>query len=93
MAPGTFAALGIPLKSGRDFNDSDTYDRPFVAVINEALVRKSFSGENAIGRTIFCPFDSFKGMAIIGVVGNVRQFGPSREPLAIQLRLRKHCGA
>jgi putative ABC transport system permease protein len=81
VAPRTFAALGIPLKSGRDFNDSDTYDAPFVAIINEALVRESFRGENPIGRTIFCPFDSDKGMMIIGVAGDVRQSGPAREPL------------
>ena len=80
VAPGTFAALGIPLKSGRDFSDSDTLDRPFVAVVNEALVRKSFPNQNLLGRTIFCPFDSFQGMTIIGVVGDVRQRGPEREP-------------
>jgi hypothetical protein len=80
VAPGTFAAPGIALKSGRDFNDRDTYDAPFTAVINEALVRKSFRGENPIGRTIFCPFDSAKAMTIIGVVGDVRQDGPAREP-------------
>lgn len=81
VAPGTFAALGIPLKSGRDFSDSDTLDRPFVAVVNEALVRKSFPNQNPLGRTIFCPFDSFKGMTIIGVAGDVRQRGPEREPM------------
>jgi putative ABC transport system permease protein len=81
VAPGTFAALGIPLKSGRDFSDTDTFDRPFVAVVNEALVRKSFSDQNPLGRTIFCPFDSFNGMTIIGVVGDVRQRGPEREPM------------
>ena len=81
VAPGTFAALGIPLKSGRDFNDGDTYDAPFAAVINEALARKSFAGENPLGRTIFCPFDSSKGMTIVGVVGDVRQYGPAREPM------------
>jgi predicted permease len=73
VAPGTFAALGIPLKGGRDFNESDTYDAPFVAVVNEAIVRESFRGEDPIGRTIFCPFDSDKGMTIVGVVGDVRQ--------------------
>jgi predicted permease len=82
VAPGTFAALGIPLKSGRDFNDGDTLDRPFVAVINETLARKSFSGENPIGRTIFCPFDNTRGAAIIGVAGDVRQYGPASEPAA-----------
>jgi predicted permease len=81
VAPGTFAALGIPLKSGRDFSDSDTVDRPFVAVVNEALVRKSFPNQNPLGRTIFCPFDSFNGMTIIGVAGDVRQRGPEREPM------------
>jgi putative ABC transport system permease protein len=73
--------LGIPLKSGRDFSESDTLDSPFVAVVNEALVRKSFPNQNPLGRTIFCPFDSFQGMRIIGVVGDVRQRGPEREPM------------
>jgi predicted permease len=81
VAPGTFAALGIPLKSGRDFNDGDLRDRPFVAVINEALARKSLPGEDPIGRTIFCPFDSDKGMTIIGVVDDVREGGPAHEPI------------
>jgi len=80
VAPGTFAALGIPLKSGRDFSDSDTRSQPFVAVVNEALARESFRGENPIGRRIFCPFDSSEGLTIIGVVGDVRQAGPEREP-------------
>src|SRR5438034_115733 len=81
VAPGTFAALGIPLKSGRDFSDSDTADRPLVAVVNEALVRKSFNGQNPLGRTIFCSFDTFKGMTIIGISGDVRQRGPAGEPM------------
>jgi putative ABC transport system permease protein len=81
VAPGTFAALGIPLKSGRDFNDSDGSDKPLVAVVNEALVRKSLPGENPIGRTVFCLFDSTQPMTIIGVAGDVRERGPAREPM------------
>lgn len=81
VAPGTFAALGIPLMKGRDFSDSDTADRPLVAVVNEALVHKSFHGENPIGRTIFCPYDTFKGMTIVGVAGDVRQSGPAGDPM------------
>ena len=81
VTPGTFAALGIPLRSGRDFDDDDTFDRPFVAVVNEALVQQAFAYQNPLGRTIYCPFDSDKAMTIIGVVGDVRQRGPSREPM------------
>jgi cell division protein FtsX len=69
------------LKSGRDFSDSDNSDRPLVAVVNEALVRKSFPGRNPLGRTIFCSFDTLRGMTIIGVAGEVRQLGPESEPM------------
>jgi putative ABC transport system permease protein len=81
VAPGSFAALGIPLKGGRDFNEGDTGDRPLVAIVNEALVRKSFAGENPIGRTIFCNFDRPEGMTIVGVVGDVRQRNPAIDPM------------
>lgn len=81
VAPGTLAALGVPLKSGRDFNEGDADDRPLVAIVNEALVRQSLAGQDPIGRTIFCQFDRPNdGMTIIGVVGNVRQQNPAIEP-------------
>ncbi len=80
ITPGTFATLGIPLRTGRDFNASDTYDAPFTAVVNEALVRQSYPGQNPIGRVIFCGMDSPNPMTIVGVVGDIRQFGPSRAP-------------
>ena len=79
VSPGAFATLGIPLKTGRDFNAADTYDAPFAAIVNEALARQSFPDQNPIGRMIFCGMDSMKGMTIVGVVGNVRQYGPARE--------------
>ena len=81
VAPGTFQALGVPLKSGRDFSANDTTDKQFVAVVNEALVRKSFPDQSPLGRTIYCPFDTLSPMTIIGVVGDVRQRGPERESM------------
>ena len=80
VAPNTFAALAIPLKSGRDFNEGDTYDAPFSAIINEALARAAYRGRDPLGRTIYCGLDSPKPMRIVGVVGDVRQYGPGREP-------------
>jgi putative ABC transport system permease protein len=80
VTPGAFRTLGIPLRTGRDFNDSDTYEAPFSAIVNEALARKSFPGQDPIGRVIFCGMDSLNAMTIVGVVGDVRQFGPAREP-------------
>ena len=80
VSPGAFFTLQIPVRNGRDFNDSDTYDAPFTAIVNEALVRKSFPGQDPIGRTIFCGLDSMNPMRIVGVVGDVRQYGPARAP-------------
>ena len=79
-SPNYFGTMGIPLESGRDFANGDTYDAPFVALINEALAKQAFPKQNPIGHTIFCGMDSFKGMRIVGVVGNTRQFGPSTPP-------------
>jgi predicted permease len=80
VAPGTFSTLRIPIERGRDFSDADQYDAPFAAIINEALARKSFAGQDPIGRTIYCGLDSDKPMKIVGVVGDVRQYGPATAP-------------
>ncbi len=80
VAPGTFTALGIPLHRGRDFNDGDTYDAKFTAVINEALAKQAFPGEDPIGRQIFCGLDSMNAMTIVGIVGDIRQYGPANKP-------------
>ena len=77
VTPGAFATLGIPLRAGRDFSDGDVYNAPFVAIVNEALVKQSFQGQNPIGRTIFCGMDSLNGMTIVGVVADTHQYGPA----------------
>ncbi len=80
VAPGTFAALGIPLQQGRDFDNGDRRDRPQVVIVNEALARAAFRGRDPIGRTLVAGYDSTEAMTIVGVVGDVRQYGPAREP-------------
>jgi predicted permease len=80
VTPGAFAALGIPLRTGRDFSAADIYEAPFTAIVNEALVRKSFPGQDPIGHSIFCGLDSLNPMKIVGVVGDVRQYGPAQQP-------------
>ncbi len=80
VTPGTFSTLGVPIKQGRDFSAADQYDAPFTAIINEALARKSFAGQDPIGRVIFCGLDSDKPMRIVGIVGDIRQYGPATAP-------------
>ena len=82
VAPGTFATLGIPLRSGRDFNDGDDYGAPRTAIINEALAKAAFPVGDPIGHSIHCglDLDSMNAMKIVGVVGDIRQDGPTRPP-------------
>jgi predicted permease len=80
-SPGAFAALGIPITRGRDFDEGDTEDTPLVAIVNEALVRRSLAGQDPIGRTIFCSWDRKGGMTIVGVVADARQRHPGIDPM------------
>jgi predicted permease len=90
-APGTFATLGIPLVSGRDFDESDTYDAPFSAIINQKLAREAFPGRDPIGHVIYCGLDSLNPMKIVGIVGDVHQDGPARPPSAeIYMAYQQH---
>jgi putative ABC transport system permease protein len=76
--PDYFRTLRVPIKSGRDFDDGDTNDAPLVAIVNEALARASFPGEDPIGHRIRCGLDRPEFMTIVGVVADVRTDGPSR---------------
>ncbi|HEY8550789.1 MAG TPA: ABC transporter permease [Vicinamibacterales bacterium] len=78
VTPDYFRTLGVPIRRGRDFNDGDRRDAPFVAIINESLARESFPGEDPIGKRIQCGLDSLEPMTIVGVVADIRTAGPTR---------------
>jgi len=80
VTPGALAALGIAVRRGRDFDARDTAQGPMTVLINEALAEKEFKGHDPIGRTMFAGFDSQAPMTIVGIVGNVRQWGPASPP-------------
>jgi putative ABC transport system permease protein len=80
VTPDYFRTMRIPVKRGRDFAENDRADAPFVAIVSEALVRESFGGRDPIGHRIQCGLDSLAFMTIVGVVGDVRTYGPARPP-------------
>ena len=47
--PGWFETMGIPLRSGRDFNDHDRIGSPLVAIVNEAFARRYLAGIGLYG--------------------------------------------
>ncbi len=76
VTPGYFQVLGIPLVSGRLFRESDNGDALPVAIISRSLARKSWGGQDPTGRRI--SFDGKKWITVVGVVGDVHEFGLAR---------------
>jgi len=70
---GYFQAMGIPLLRGRYFSDSEERESRHVIMINEALAREYFAGEDPMGQRLdVLMFDTPQPAEIVGVVGNVR---------------------
>jgi len=72
VTPGFFAALGIPMRRGRDVSESDTRDSPFVAVVSESFVRRYWPAQDPLGRRFQV---ASQGRSVVGVVGDVRVRG------------------
>jgi predicted permease len=81
VTPGYFEALGVPLKRGRFFTESDTAGAPRVVIIDERLAKKFYPNVDPIGRRMFQPDKpddlvkpgpNIKWLQVVGVVGAVK---------------------
>jgi predicted permease len=52
VSPGFFAALGVPLIAGRDFNESDRRSTEPVVIVSQSLAQRMFPNQDAINRHI-----------------------------------------
>jgi putative ABC transport system permease protein len=75
VSPGYFKAMGIPLLRGRLFTEQDKKDAPRVAVINETMAKKFFPNEDPIGKGINVTNGPERFREIVGIVGDVKQYG------------------
>jgi putative ABC transport system permease protein len=79
ISPDYFQTLGIPLKEGRNFADTDSSKSELVVIINEAMKHQFWANEDPVGKRV--SGDNGEHWAtIVGVVGNVREFGLNRAP-------------
>ena len=72
VTPGYFAALGIPVKAGRDFTWEDWGSGRELCLVNEALVAQYLDGRHPVGRLMAQGREVDPDMEIIGVFGNSR---------------------
>lgn len=85
VEPGYFSSVAIPVVRGRLLDDRDEGDAVPSVVVDDAMIRRHFPGEDPIGRRITVhwgeaaesPATTYE---IAGVVGDVRHLGPASTP-------------
>jgi predicted permease len=88
IVPGTFEAMGIPLRRGRLLDAGDTAGKPPAAVIDEVMARTFWPADNPLGKRFRRATNPRRGndpanpwYTVVGVVGTVRQaLGSEPEP-------------
>ena len=71
---GFFSVMGIPILAGRPFLPTDNASAPRVAIINQALAKSRFPGQNPVGKR-FTFTDKPKPQdwtEVVGVVGDTK---------------------
>jgi putative ABC transport system permease protein len=78
VSSGFFAALGVPVISGRDFTDADDRGNDRVVIVSQTLARRAFPNEDAVGHHVLWvdPVMKFIGLKpeplrIIGVAADI----------------------
>ncbi|HEY4229465.1 MAG TPA: ABC transporter permease [Thermoanaerobaculia bacterium] len=75
LMPGTLGALKIPLRRGRDITSADSEKSSPVVLISEAMARRFWPGQDALGKRLTLTF--FPGVVreVVGVVADVKLRG------------------
>jgi putative ABC transport system permease protein len=78
-SPGYFRALGIRLLRGREFDARDRAGAPGVAIVSQSVARRAWPGEDPIGKRLSLESrpQASDWLTVVGVVDEVRQFGPT----------------
>jgi predicted permease len=78
ISPGFFAALGVPIVAGRDFNATDRRDSEKVVIVSQSLAQRMFPNQDALNHHLMWTdpvmkfIDIFTGpRRIVGVVADV----------------------
>ena len=80
VTPGYFATLRIPLLRGRDFTDADSPTAQRVAIISEAMAKKFWPSEEALGKRFTIKDAVDKPIEVIGVVQDAKYRDVTEEP-------------
>jgi len=77
-----FRAMGIRLVTGRYLTDADTSSTLPGAIINQEMARQLWPDQDPIGKRFSFREEPPLWITVVGVVENVRQWGPYRRAIA-----------
>jgi putative ABC transport system permease protein len=81
VGPKFCQTMGIPLLRGRDFTAGDATASPKPVIINEAMARRFWPGQDPIGKRLGFPDDkSHSGLVVAGVVRTGKYHTLSEDP-------------
>jgi predicted permease len=75
ITPNYFHTMGIPIRTGRDFQLVDASGKQAVAVISQAMANLFWPGENPIGKRFRISFTPETVRTVVGVVGDIKARG------------------
>ena len=80
VSAGYLSVLKAQLLGGRHFNEKDNANAPLVAIINQTLMRRYFSGENPVGKQFFYHAHDIRlegsqpPIQIVGMIADVKEY-------------------
>ncbi len=75
VSPGFFRTLGVRMVRGRPFTEQDREDAPPVVIINEAMARQLWPGQDPVGRTLKMFNPQAPWATIVGVMADIKTRG------------------
>ena len=82
VTPDYFKTLQIPLLQGRDFTKDDHDSSPLAVIVNETLAKKTWPGENPVGKKLRFFWADWQTYTVVGLVANTLSYGKTAGPVA-----------
>ena len=79
VTDGWFEAAGVTLRQGRLFTAQDDERAPLVAIVSQRMANRFWPGDDAVGKRVRLARPEMPWLTVVGVVGDVRDFGDWRE--------------
>ncbi|HZR23114.1 MAG TPA: ABC transporter permease [Vicinamibacterales bacterium] len=83
VSPGFFAAMGVPIASGRDFSNDDRRTTNLVAIVNREFARRYLRSKDPLHTALafgYPNIDTKNFRTIVGVVGDIRYRSIAEDP-------------